>query len=75
MSVIPASVKCDGCGKNRQEDGNHWLSLSISGVQDSFKVIEFRTGIVLDYYAHVCGSSCASKLFARWLSTGKLDET
>ncbi len=71
MSVIPASVKCDGCGKNRQEDGNHWLTMWLDEREFHFQ----RGASVNDQGRHCCGAACASKLFARWLSTGKLDET
>lgn len=68
MSIIPASVKCDGCGKSRDEDTNHWRSLSAA--RSSLSINE---GIGTGYPFHVCGETCALKLLSRWLATGKLD--
>lgn len=69
MSFVPASVKCDGCGKDRIDDTNKWNSMRY--VQGG---IQFVEGIGTEFSFHACGDACASKLFARWLATGKVTE-
>ena len=74
MSIVPASVKCDGCGKNRVEDSNHWRSLrpDYDNLYVANHIVdpEDKQGI----WSHACGETCALKLFSHWLATGKLDE-
>jgi hypothetical protein len=36
--------------------------------------VAVQEGITDNYEFHTCGDGCASKMFARWLSTGKLTE-
>lgn len=67
MSTIPASVKCDGCGKNRIEDTNHWFSIR---AEEYFHIIH-RTN-EQNQYRHACGLECATKLFQKWFAEGKL---
>ncbi len=79
MSVIPASVKCDGCGHNRQEDSNHWRSFTLfvpSGRCGESSIARLTIIDHLDdgYETHSCGETCTLKLVSRWLATGKLDE-
>lgn len=74
MSTIPASVKCDGCGKNRIEDTNHWMTLDACSYKG---VLSFATGIFENDEMgnpanHACGRECATKLFQKWFAEGKL---
>lgn len=77
MSVIPASVKCDGCGKDRAADNNHWRSFKVTRFNPElgrYVTLEIQsvTDACLSY--HACGETCALKLVSRWLSTGSLEE-
>ena len=67
--IIPASVKCNGCGKSRADDSNHWRSMGSSVTN-----FEMRVGVVENWPYHSCGDSCTLKLVSRWLATGKLEE-
>ena len=65
--IIPASAKCDGCGKSRRDDANHWRSLGVGG-----PILEIQDGINDTAIYHSCGDSCTLKLVSLWLATGKL---
>jgi len=67
--IIPASAKCDGCGKSRQDDSNHWRSFGAGKV-----LLEIMDGINDGCNYHACGDSCTLKLVSRWLANGKLEE-
>lgn len=70
MSVVPASVKCDGCGKDRVDDSNHWKSFNLFG-----GTVHIEEGIETESHeVHACGETCAMKLISRWFATGKLVE-
>lgn len=69
MTRMPESIRCDGCGKNRIDDCNHWRSFNAG--EEYFHISSEPDNT--DEF-HVCGDACASKLFARWLATGKVTE-
>lgn len=70
MSTIPATAKCDGCGKNRIEDGNHWVTFKVVYENE----IQILKGIYTTHTVdrHACGVECATKLFNRWFLKGSL---
>jgi hypothetical protein len=63
---------CDVCGKDRREDSNRWRIFSIAGERGLCVYSIHEQGVDPD--AHVCGNECATKLFQRWLTTGKLTQ-
>jgi len=71
VSIVPSSVRCDGCGKNRIEDGNHWHTLRAPGADP----LQITKGVqTAGYGKHACGEACAMKLVSRWMATGTLEE-
>lgn len=72
--LLPPSVKCNICGKDRREDTNHWRSFMVTH-DGTRTILVVREGAHIGYTHHTCGDEHASTLFARYLSTGNLDET
>lgn len=73
MSDLAQNFKCDGCGKNHIEDESRWVTFD----NEVAIAITIAHGIFLDNELgnptlHACGQECAMKLFARWLTRGKL---
>lgn len=79
------TLVCDGCGKQRASDSNHWRVFviaeprkDVTGVM-CFELVfwqfaQTQGGIGTDTaIAHVCGDKCATDIFSRWLSTGTLE--
>lgn len=66
MSIVPTSAKCDGCGKSRIEDSNHWLTIYIAQTNQS-KIIVVE-GIKSNGQQHACGLQCALQLFSEWFN-------
>jgi hypothetical protein len=60
MSALPESYRCDGCGKSRENDANHWVSAFVSK-----KGIRFVNGIQAKA-RHYCGLTCALKALQDW---------
>jgi predicted GNAT family N-acyltransferase len=68
---------CDVCGKDRREDVNHWHQVEAHGEVFAIGRLAPRQADA-QYpgysFADVCGNECATKLFQRWLTTGKLTQ-
>jgi hypothetical protein len=63
--------KCDGCGKLRASDTNHWLVGRVSG--ESITVVPLDQTLPEIYRTkdqHFCGQNCATQWFAT--EVGKL---
>ncbi len=78
--------KCDGCGKLRVKDTNHWWTLDIVlgkatmyGVNSepyreaALSISRFSELNGTDSEKHYCGEDCASQAIQRWMATGKLE--
>lgn len=83
MSVVPASVSCDSCGKNRQDDANRWKSLRAMPTPTAGDP-EIGTRLIIwegtkayfsndERFFHACGETCLLKLVSKWCATGKLE--
>ena len=74
---------CDICEKDRREDTNHWMTAFSTGLPGEFCIgplTRHRQATTTDGVGaaiepiDVCGNECATKLFQRWLTTGKLTQ-
>ena len=67
---------CDICEKDRREDTNHWMTAFSTGLPGEFCIgpLTRHRSMAAPTPIDVCGNECATKLFQRWLTTGKLTQ-
>ncbi len=75
MSIIPQTYTCDadGCTKKYDKDTNGWIAMNVVDVtipKNSILTVSRFNGQreKVEGCKHVCGSNCASILFANWMN-------
>lgn len=69
--MIKTVVICDECGTEKQQT-NHWFVIWTD--PDGFHSARFTPETRSDpTIKHVCGAQHGSKMFMRWMATGKLE--
>jgi hypothetical protein len=79
VSIINNPFACDGCGKRREKDTNHWFILwEWWHPPENTNCCLAITPWFFDQAAkegmkHACGVNCLMKLCERFATTGRLD--
>jgi hypothetical protein len=75
MTKIKEPYRCNGCGKLRENDANHWWLL-----RECMRFVSENKELALAAWdadlahcedvTHACGQECAQKLIGQWMATG-----
>jgi hypothetical protein len=78
MAIAEHPFVCDGCGKDRRRDTNHWFILWQADLD-----LNDKRGLVIEPWdtkravegnrKHACGLSCALRLAERYLAFGSFE--
>jgi hypothetical protein len=70
-----AAYTCSECKKIRASDANRWWLFFLNELRPQYIVVRRwdRQG-ARDATEHACGEACATKMFSRFLSSGRLTE-
>lgn len=69
--MIVNAIVCDVCERHKGAV-NHWFKVSV--IQDTFDCFRVESEEMHECVGKdVCGQECATKLFQRFLATGKLE--
>lgn len=73
--MIKETIHCDECGEQKK-DANHWFVAGISDLGVTFDTFESAKNDpeLLKVLFLYCGQSCLTKVFQRWMNTGKLEK-
>lgn len=74
-----ATFQCDNCGKDRDNDTNHWFVL----LEEKPPLGQERCGLIIRHWnkefaqvaeaKHSCGQDCAMQMASRFLATGNFE--